>query len=127
MLTTLGVQRATLVGLSAGAELATHFALAYPARVTRLVLASPGLDGYVLSAPLTWATPVFQAAAAGDASKAATLWAEIPIMALHSDTAAQAAVRKLVMSEVGDERREALDVSTKSRPAAHTARDRAAR
>jgi 3-oxoadipate enol-lactonase len=97
---TLGIDRATLIGLSAGSTLAIDFAIAYPARVSRLVLASPGLNGHVPSPPLTWTRPVFEAAGKGDAQGAAKLWADTPIMALRSDTAAATTVRDLVMSNV---------------------------
>jgi pimeloyl-ACP methyl ester carboxylesterase len=100
VLDALGVARAALVGLSAGSTLAIDFAIAYPDRVTRLVLASPGLNGHVPSPPLTWTAPVFQAAGAGDAEKAARLWAETPIMALRNDLSAAATVRTLVMDNV---------------------------
>ena len=95
-----GVERATLVGLSAGSTLAIDFAIAYPARVSRLVLASPGLSGHVPSPPLTWTRPVFEAAGKGDAEGAAKLWAETPIMALRGDLTAAGTLRELVMSNV---------------------------
>jgi pimeloyl-ACP methyl ester carboxylesterase len=98
VLDALGVHRATLIGLSAGAEIATDFALAYPDRVARLILASPGLSGFVPSTPITWAQAVFQAAAAGDPERAAKLWAATPIMALRNDSTAAATVTDLVMS-----------------------------
>jgi 3-oxoadipate enol-lactonase len=98
LLDALGVTRATLIGLSAGSTLAIDFAIAYPDRVTRLVLASPGLNGHVPSPPLTWTAPVFEAAGKGDAEGAARLWAETPIMAVHGGgPAAAAVVRGLVM------------------------------
>jgi 3-oxoadipate enol-lactonase len=97
VLDALGVNRATLIGLSAGAEVATDFALSYPARVARLILASPGLSGFV-TPPLAWVQPVFQAAGAGDAERAAKLWAATPIMAMRNDLAAAATVSDLVMS-----------------------------
>ena len=100
VLDTLGITRATLVGLSAGSTLAIDFAIAYPDRVARLVLASPGLNGHVPSPPLTWTAPVFQAAGAGDAEGAARLWAQTPIMALRSDLSAAGTVRELVMANV---------------------------
>lgn len=96
LLDTLGVARATLVGVSAGAELAINFAIAYPDRVARLVLAAPGLGGYAVP-PLPWATPVFEAAAAGDAEGAAKLWAATPIMAMRTNLDAAATVTALVM------------------------------
>ncbi len=96
LLDTLSVPRATLVGLSAGAELAINFAIAYPDRTARLVLAASGLGGY-RAPPLPWARPVFEAAAAGDAERAAMLWADTPIMALRSNSDATEKVRAMVM------------------------------
>jgi pimeloyl-ACP methyl ester carboxylesterase len=100
VLDALHINRATLIGLSAGATIATDFAITYPERVTRVILASPGLSGHVPSAPLTWTQPVFQAAGAGDAEGAARLWADTPIMALRNDLGAAPVVRDLVMSNV---------------------------
>jgi pimeloyl-ACP methyl ester carboxylesterase len=100
VLDALDISRATLIGLSAGATIATDFAIAYPNRVARLVLASPGLSGHVPSTPLTWTQPVFQAAGAGDAEGAARLWADTPIMAVRNDLSVAPAVRDLVMSNV---------------------------
>jgi pimeloyl-ACP methyl ester carboxylesterase len=98
VLDTLFINKATLIGLSAGATIATDFAIAYPDRVARIVLASPGLNGHVPSTPLTWTQPVFKAAGSGDAEGAARLWAETPIMALRRDLTAATTVRELVMS-----------------------------
>jgi pimeloyl-ACP methyl ester carboxylesterase len=95
VLDTLSIPQATLVGLSAGSEVATNFALAYPGRVTRLILASPGLGGYRLP-PLPWAAATFEAAGAGDAAGAAKLWAETPIMMLRSNVAERDTVRSLI-------------------------------
>ncbi|TMK62409.1 MAG: alpha/beta hydrolase [Actinobacteria bacterium] len=47
----LDVERATLVGLSAGAAVAIDFALAYPEMVAGLVPASPVLSGYEWNDP----------------------------------------------------------------------------
>lgn len=96
LLDELGITRATLVGLSAGAEVAINFAIAYPDRVDRLVLAAPGLGGYP-TPPLPWFGPVLQAAGAGDAQRAAQLWAETPIMALRVNADAAETVTSLVM------------------------------
>jgi pimeloyl-ACP methyl ester carboxylesterase len=95
VLDALGIQRAVLVGLSAGSEVAINFALTNPDRVSRLVLASPGLGGYRLP-PLPWADATFKAAAAGDAQAAARLWAQTPIMALRKNETARDTVRSLV-------------------------------
>lgn len=96
LLDTLGISRATLVGLSAGAQLAIDFAIAYPDRAAGLVLAAPGLGGYK-GPPLPWARPVFEAAAAGDAAQAAKLWAGTPIMAMRTNRDATETVNALVM------------------------------
>jgi 3-oxoadipate enol-lactonase len=100
VLDALFISKVTLIGLSAGATIATDFAIAYPDRVTRIVLASPGLSGHVPSAPLTWTQPVFKAAGSGDSEGAARLWAETPIMALRNDLSAATTVKDLVMSNV---------------------------
>ena len=99
VLDALDISRATLIGLSAGATIATDFAIAYPNRVARLVLASPGLSGHVPSTPLTWTQPVFQAAGAGDAEGAARLWADTPIMAVRNDLSVAPAVREVILGE----------------------------
>lgn len=39
------IKQATLVGHSIGGQIATDFALAYPNRVSKLVLIAPGLSG----------------------------------------------------------------------------------
>jgi pimeloyl-ACP methyl ester carboxylesterase len=96
LLDTLGISKATLVGLSAGSELALNFAIAYPDRVARLIVAAPGLGGYVLP-PLPWFGPVFEAAAAGKPDSAAKLWAATPIMALHTNVEEAKTVTSLVM------------------------------
>ena len=49
VLDTLGVRQAHVLGLSLGAVAALDFTLAYPKRVARLVLASPGLIGFDLN------------------------------------------------------------------------------
>jgi pimeloyl-ACP methyl ester carboxylesterase len=46
LMDSLHVAPATFVGLSLGAICATDFALAHPAKVTQLVLASPGMTGW---------------------------------------------------------------------------------
>lgn len=46
LLTHLGIQQASLVGLSGGARFSIDMAIAYPERVHKLVLVSPGMSGY---------------------------------------------------------------------------------
>ncbi len=96
VLDALGIARATLIGHSAGAEVATDFALVYPDRVARLILAGPGLTGFTPSTPLAWIAPVFQAAGAGDLDRATTLWIDTPIMRLTNDMTAARTVATIV-------------------------------
>jgi 3-oxoadipate enol-lactonase len=96
LLDALGIESATLVGLSAGSEIAVNFAIEYPDRVAGLVLAAPGLSGY-RTPPLPWAQSVFEAVGAGDGQRAAELWAETPIMALHANREAADLVTSLVV------------------------------
>jgi 3-oxoadipate enol-lactonase len=96
LLDALRVDRATLVGLSAGSELAINFALTYPDRVARLVLASPGLGGY-RGSPLPWMQPVLDAAMAGDAERAARQWTKTPLMQLVSGVERAPLVAGIVM------------------------------
>ena len=49
VLDALTVERASLVGLSLGGRTALDFVLAYPERVTSLVLVNPGISGYQFS------------------------------------------------------------------------------
>jgi 3-oxoadipate enol-lactonase len=76
----LRVERADLVGLSLGARLAINFALAYPSRVDRLVLAGPGVDGWPF-APDPHLRGLIGAVIARDAKKATALWLAHPYMA----------------------------------------------
>ncbi len=56
----LGVQRAILVGNSAGGGVATAFALEYPARVEKLILVDPGLGGGRGPQFPEWALPLMR-------------------------------------------------------------------
>jgi 3-oxoadipate enol-lactonase len=76
----LKIDRAHLVGLSLGARLAINFALAYPSRVDRLVLAGPGVDGWPF-APDPHLPGLIAAAKARDVKKATALWLAHPYMA----------------------------------------------
>lgn len=98
LLEELGIARAALVGLSAGARIATDFALAYPEKVTRLVLASPGVSGYVPKQIPEWMAPVIDAARSGDPERAALAWAATPLMTVPDDSTAAASVRALVLA-----------------------------
>lgn len=77
----LGLERVTVVGHSMGGGIAIDFALAYPDLVERLVLVSPSLGGYQGGAPGAWFLPIIDAVRAGNATRAAELWWESPLMA----------------------------------------------
>jgi 3-oxoadipate enol-lactonase len=94
----LDIRRAALVGLSAGAQVAVDFALSHPERVERLVLAAPGLSGFVPQGPFDWMQPVVAAAGAGDPAAAAILWAETPLMAMADHPAADSLMRTMVVA-----------------------------
>ena len=75
-----GVDQASVVGLSNGARIAVDFALAYPRRVRRLVLMSPGLEGYApVERPAFWG-PLLAALQEGAVDRAAQVLAESPGM-----------------------------------------------
>jgi pimeloyl-ACP methyl ester carboxylesterase len=91
----LKIDRAHLVGLSLGARLAINFALAYPSRVDRLVLAGPGVDGWAF-APDPHLPGLIAAAKAKDTAKATALWLQHPYMApAMRDPAMAARLRRL--------------------------------
>lgn len=91
-----GIERATVVGLSAGAELAVDFALAHPDRVTGLILASPGLSGYQPVGSFAWMEPVVSRLQAGDVDGAVEAWVRTPLMAIPEDAAADSLMRTVV-------------------------------
>jgi pimeloyl-ACP methyl ester carboxylesterase len=95
----VGVQRAALVGLSAGASLALDFALQQPGRVSGLVLCSPSVGGYRPEEPpdMSWFAPVIEAVREGDARKAAELWAQTPVMTVEGSARHAALVERLVL------------------------------
>ena len=70
VLDAVGVERAALVGLSAGSTIALDAALRGPARVTRLVLAAPAVSGYVPKERPSFFAPLVAALQAKDFTKA---------------------------------------------------------
>ena len=94
----LELDTAVLVGLSLGAEVAIDFALAYPDRVARLMLASPGLSGYQPRDSFDWMGQVIAALQAGDPQGATRAWVQTPIMRIEHDPAADSLMREIVLS-----------------------------
>lgn len=91
----LEIERATLVGLSAGSSIAVDAALEHPDRVERIVLAGPGFSGYVSKARPSFATDVMAALKAGDYQKAGEVLLKTSVFA--SPPEAQALVRRMVL------------------------------
>jgi pimeloyl-ACP methyl ester carboxylesterase len=79
----LHLDRAILVGHSIGGQIATDFALAYPDRVTKLVLIAPGLSGFQFSPDVQqWFAQV--QAAASDLEKMVDLMLNHPNHPMYS-------------------------------------------
>lgn len=76
----LKIPRADIVGLSLGGRIGIDFALAWPERVGKLVLAGPGLSGFDWS-PDPRVTAMVEAAKAGKLAEAVALWLKHPYMA----------------------------------------------
>ena len=72
----LRIDSAALIGLSLGGRIAMDFAVAYPARVTRLILAAPGISGGQWSAntDTAWLVEGRKALAAKDSVALARSW-----------------------------------------------------
>lgn len=72
----LKIERANLVGASLGGRIAIDFAIEYPERVGRLVLAGPGLSGYAwtIDRDEPWRVAAREAAARGDTVAVALAW-----------------------------------------------------
>ena len=77
----LGIETAILVGHSMGGQVATDFALAYPERVSRLVLISPGLTGFTFS-PAYEQHAIQVMAAAPDVEKMTSISLDFPSYAV---------------------------------------------
>lgn len=91
-----GVERAALVGLSAGSQIAVDFTLTHPGRVRALVLAGPGLSGYVPRDTYDWVEPVYEAAGAGDFARAARLWSRTDLMVIPEHPPGDSLMRRIV-------------------------------
>lgn len=75
LLVALHVSRASLVGSSLGGRIAIDFALAHPEMVDRLVLAAPGLSGWIYThRDTSWLAEARSARDRGDSSGIALAW-----------------------------------------------------
>ena len=77
----LGVQRASLVGLSLGGGIAIDFALEHPEMVEKLVVVGPGLSGFAFRNPAgAWMDSMVSAWRARDSIRMSLLWLESDYM-----------------------------------------------
>jgi pimeloyl-ACP methyl ester carboxylesterase len=90
----LKIEKATLIGLSAGSAIALDAALDHPDRVERIVLAGPGPSGYVPKKPLPFFADMFAALKAGDYKKVSEVLLATSVFASPPD--AQPLVRQMV-------------------------------
>ena len=91
----VGIQRATLIGLSAGSTIALDAALAQPGRVERLVLAGPAIGGYVSRVTLPFAADLIAAVQQRDYGKAGEVLLASTVFTVPRES--QALVRQMVM------------------------------
>ena len=90
----LKIQKATLIGLSAGSTIALDAALEVPDRVERMVLSGPAPSGYVSKTPLPFVPDMMRALKAGDYNKVADVLLATSVFASPPD--AQPLVRQMV-------------------------------
>jgi pimeloyl-ACP methyl ester carboxylesterase len=95
----LKIQKASLIGLSAGSTIALDAALEVPDRVERIVLAGPAPSGYVPSKPLPFVPDMMAALKAGDYKRLAEVLLATSVFA--SPPAAQPLVREMVTKNDG--------------------------
>lgn len=90
----LTIQKATLIGLSAGSTIALDAALDHPDRVERIVLAGPAPTGYVPKTPLPFASDLMAALKAGDFTRLPDILLATSVFAAPPDK--RALVRQMV-------------------------------
>ena len=90
-----GIQRATLIGLSAGSTMALDAALAQPRRVERLVLAGPAIGGYVSKVTPPFTADLIAALQQRDYMKAGEVLLASTVFTVPPDS--RALVRQMVM------------------------------
>ena len=103
LLDSLGVARASIVGLSLGGRIAVDFALAQPGRVERLVLLAPGVSGFPWSRGDTaWSAAMERAVRARDTVAVTDLWLRSSYMAPAMENPALAPrLRELSLANSG--------------------------
>ena len=94
VLDTLKIEKATLIGLSAGAYIALDAALDLPGRVERIVLAGPGVSGYTGKVPPSFPQEMYAAIQAKDYRRVSEFLLKSPVFAVAPES--QALVRQMV-------------------------------
>jgi 3-oxoadipate enol-lactonase len=94
VLDALHIERAALIGLSAGSTIALDAALQAPDRITRIVLTAPGISGYASKERPAFFTPLRAALEARDYVTAADVMLASPVFQVPDDS--RALVRSMV-------------------------------
>jgi 3-oxoadipate enol-lactonase len=79
LLDEFGIGKATLIGLSNGAQIALDTALEAPSRIERIVLAGPAIGGYVERERPAFAADLMAALQAGDTRRATEVMLATPV------------------------------------------------
>lgn len=91
----LKIEKAALVGLSAGSAIALEAALDAPARVERIVLAGPAIGGFVSKVPVPFPPELMPAIQAREYRKVSEILLATPVFAVPPES--QALVRQMVL------------------------------
>lgn len=94
LMDTLKIEKATLIGLSAGSTIALDAALEHPDRVDRIVLAGPAPSGYIPKVQPPFVADLMAALKAADYAKIPDILLATPVFA--STPEAQPLVRRMV-------------------------------
>ena len=95
VLDALKIEKATLIGLSAGSAIALEAALDAPARVERIVLAGPAIGGFVSKVPVPFPPELMPAIQAREYRKVSEILLTTPVFAAPPES--QALVRQMVL------------------------------
>jgi pimeloyl-ACP methyl ester carboxylesterase len=95
VLDALKIQKATLIGLSAGSSIALDAALDAPDRVERMVLAGPAIGGFVSKVPAPFPPDLMPAIQSRDWRKVSEILLTTPVFASSADS--RDLVRQMVL------------------------------
>jgi len=98
LLDEVGMERAVVMGLSAGAGIALDFALTYPERVDALVLASPTISGFTPAERPAFFDDLLSAIRAKDYEQANEVLLSSPVFSVPD--ASRALVREMVVGNI---------------------------